>query len=190
MKKLIIIIILLYSANVMAYNAKQLENDILLLQKQIETENKRLQPIIDMHKNAKLHANKFIQYNIKLDYDTAVQYGFFVEKYAKKRNINPNLIVAIIITESHAKIRAKSNVGAVGLMQIYYDVWKNEIGISEEELYDPETNVRYGTKILKYYLDRYDGNVVDALMGYNTGSRDKINMNYINKVLNTYFKIK
>lgn len=192
MKKLIIIALLLFLntyASASAYNLKQINQDITLLQQQLKIEKKRHQVLSNILELSEQHAKKFIRYNKKLDYNVALRYGLYIEKYARKRNLKSNLIVAIIITESHANYRAKSYVGAIGLMQIYYKVWKKEINLSQEQLYSPETNIRYGTKILKYYIDRYNGNIVDAVCAYNTGSKKKLNPNYTNKVLNMYFKM-
>lgn len=187
---LIIILILFCNTLCRGQTIEQLQQEVDILKQQIEVEKNNLEPILDMADQAKDHAKKFTLYNDKLNYEDALKYGFYVEVYARKRNLDPDLVVAIIITESHANYLVESSVGAIGLMQIHYKVWKKVIDLSKKELFEPKTNIRYGTKILKYYLDRYDGNVVDAVRAYNTGSRKKLNPNYTTKVLNTYFNIK
>jgi len=72
--------------------------------------------------------------------------------------IDPNLIAALMMTESGGHENALSPVGAVGLMQIMYGPW------------DPETNIRQGTAILASNLRRYSGRVDLALAGYNAGN--------------------
>jgi soluble lytic murein transglycosylase-like protein len=45
--------------------------------------------------------------------------------------------------------------------------WIKEIGQPGDNLFVPEINIRYGTSILKYYLDLERGNTVRALARYN-----------------------
>ena len=49
----------------------------------------------------------------------------------------------------------------------------NAASINEEtdnnDLYDPETNIKIGTSYLAYLIELYDGNIVLALTAYNAG---------------------
>ncbi|MEJ2133492.1 MAG: lytic transglycosylase domain-containing protein [Gammaproteobacteria bacterium] len=45
--------------------------------------------------------------------------------------------------------------------------WKRELGRNEDNLIKVDTNVRYGTAILAYYLENAQGDLVRALAGYN-----------------------
>ena len=74
------------------------------------------------------------------------------EAYRKK--VPPALVFGVMLTEN-AEFRssARSNVGAVGLMQIYPKVWVPTLGKHfGTNLRDDETNVRYGVHILSHYL--------------------------------------
>lgn len=42
-------------------------------------------------------------------------------------------------------------------------------GFTPTDLYEPETNVRFGTWYLRYLLDRFSGDVATALLAYNAG---------------------
>jgi soluble lytic murein transglycosylase-like protein len=57
--------------------------------------------------------------------------------------------------------------------------WLDEIGHADDNLFVVETNLRLGCTILKYYLDRSNGDVRRALNRYN-GSRKR---KYSDKVL-------
>ena len=79
-----------------------------------------------------------------------------------------SLVVGVIEHES----RFQGNVGEKyrGLMQISTskDVLKF-VGVSKDELWDEKTNIRCGVKMLRYYLEKSEGNVERALCMYGCG---------------------
>ncbi|WP_096084836.1 lytic transglycosylase domain-containing protein [Agaribacterium haliotis] len=91
---------------------------------------------------------------------------------AKRADVPPEFVLAVIEVESRFDPYAVSRVGAQGLMQVM-PFWKNEIGREQDNLIDPVTNLRYGCTILKYYHDRAKGSWVEALARYN-GSYGKL----------------
>ena len=102
------------------------------------------------------------------------EYAQYVETYAEKYGVPETLIYAVIRTESSFDSGAVSRAGAVGLMQMMPETFQwltDEILFDHLEsgmLYDPETNVRYGTYYLSYLYDRY-GDWDLALAAYNGG---------------------
>ena len=88
-----------------------------------------------------------------------------IHQEAKKQGLDPHLVLAVIDVESNFNRHAKSHVGAQGLMQVM-PFWKKEYGDESDDLYNPKVNIRYGCKILRYYLDRYK-EPVKALAAYN-----------------------
>jgi len=103
---------------------------------------------------------------------------------AKRANIQPELVLAVIQTESAFDRFALSYVGAQGYMQVM-PFWKNEIGRPEDNLMDTRTNLRYGCTILKHYLDREKGDWIRALARDN-GSLGRTK--YPEKVMNYWQK--
>lgn len=101
-------------------------------------------------------------------------YEPYVTVYAEKYGVPKNLIYSVIRTESDFESGAVSRVGAIGLMQIMPDTFKwltDDILFEHMEvgmLYDPETNIRYGTYYLSYLYDRY-GDWDLAITAYNGG---------------------
>lgn len=89
-----------------------------------------------------------------------------VHREATAAGVKPELVLAVIETESHFDRFAISPVGAMGIMQIM-PFWKNEIGRPEDNLIDAATNLRYGCIILKHYIDIADGRLAEALARYN-----------------------
>ncbi len=99
---------------------------------------------------------------------------------AKRANLHPELVLAVIEVESNFDRWAISVVGARGLMQIM-PFWLDEIGRPGDDLFEPATNLRMGCTILRHYLDKEKGDLTRALGRYN-GSLGR--MKYPNKVYN------
>ncbi|GEQ22869.1 hypothetical protein CBU02nite_33750 [Clostridium butyricum] len=85
---------------------------------------------------------------------------------SKKYGISESLILAVIKQESDFDSTCTSSVGASGLMQIMPGNYSH-LGISNP--YDVDQNVNGGTKLLREYLDKYNGDIQMALMAYNGG---------------------
>lgn len=103
-----------------------------------------------------------------------LKYTAYVERYASEYGIQPTLVYAVIKTESGFRADAVSNVGARGLMQIMEDTFdwiKFRLGDEETEyydMYDPETNIRYGCYLLGFLLDEF-GQTDVAMAAYHAG---------------------
>ena len=102
------------------------------------------------------------------------EYSEYVTVYSQQYGVPETLIFSVIRTESSFDSGAVSSVGAVGLMQLLPDTFTwltDEILFEHLEtgmLYDPETNIRYGTYYLSRLYDRY-GRWDLALAAYNGG---------------------
>jgi soluble lytic murein transglycosylase len=97
-----------------------------------------------------------------------------VHKESREQGVDPRLIIALIATESSFRSRAKSRVGARGLMQIRL-LAAQEIAREmrlpwrgADSLYDPAINVRMGTYYLAKMQRRF-GDLGLALTAYNIG---------------------
>ena len=93
-------------------------------------------------------------------------YGPTLKAEAKKRNISLPLLVAVIAVESNGNPKARSHVGAGGLMQLMPQTAKR-FGVTDR--YQPGQNIRGGATYLDWLLKRYQGDAVLALAGYNAG---------------------
>lgn len=103
---------------------------------------------------------------------------------ARRVDIEPELVLAVIEVESHFDEFAISVSGARGLMQVM-PFWLNEIGISDQNLFKIRTNLRMGCTILRYYIDMEPDDLGRALARYN-GSLGKTR--YPNKVVRALHK--
>ena len=85
---------------------------------------------------------------------------------ARRVQIEPELVLAVIEVESAFDEYAISVAGARGLMQVM-PFWLDEIGISDRNLFKVRTNLRMGCTILRYYMDMEPDDLGRALARYN-----------------------
>lgn len=104
------------------------------------------------------------------------KYEEYVDYYAGKYDIDPLMLYAFIRTESNFDPQAESHAGARGLMQITevtFDWIKSKIAPTEaltfDDLYDPETNIRFGSYFVSYCLLRYQDDLSTAAAAYHSG---------------------
>jgi soluble lytic murein transglycosylase len=104
-----------------------------------------------------------------------LRYESIVRTHAKNYDLPPALLAAVIYTESKFDASARSDAGAVGLMQLLPETAQ---GIATRtgghrfvvsDLLDPEINVRYGSWYLRNLLNRYDDDLPTALAAYHAG---------------------
>ncbi|MDX8410282.1 MAG: lytic transglycosylase domain-containing protein [Mariprofundaceae bacterium] len=99
------------------------------------------------------------------DRDEVANIAALVHRHATRFDLSPELVLAVMAVESNFDRFAVSRAGARGLMQVM-PFWKRDIGSADDNLFDLETNIRYGCAILKIYLDRH-GKTATALAAYN-----------------------
>ena len=106
-----------------------------------------------------------------------LEYEQIVRGHARNYELDPALLAAVIYQESKFRANAKSDAGAIGLMQLQPETAKGiaiRTGGSRfqtSDLYNPEINVRYGSWYLRHLLDKYDDERT-ALAAYNAGQRN------------------
>lgn len=95
-----------------------------------------------------------------LIYDSAARY-----------NLPANYIAGIMGLESGGDPTAGSPAGAMGLMQLIQSTANQMAGrkLSSEEVYDPETNVDLGCKLLRQLWDKYNADPIKMAFAYNAG---------------------
>ena len=102
-------------------------------------------------------------------------YREIIIREARRRKIDPYLVAGLIRQESMFLPGAVSPTGAVGLMQLMPATARQlarQAGlgnITTARLKDPEINIKLGTMYLAAMLERYGGNVTEALVAYNAG---------------------
>ena len=104
----------------------------------------------------------------------------YIDGMCEHYNLNYNLVKSVISTESHWNHKAKSNAGALGLMQIMR-ACATDYKTPHREMYDPYVNVTIGIKYLAKLTKKFE-NTPTALVGYNEGPRyaENYKVDYIN----------
>lgn len=90
----------------------------------------------------------------------------YIVESSKRYSIDPLLIYAQMHQESGFKKKARSNKGASGLMQLM-PATARRFGVTD--IYHPKQNIDAGVKYMRWLLDKFGGDVVLALAGYNAG---------------------
>ncbi len=103
-----------------------------------------------------------------------VCYKGYIDEYANKNGLEPAFVLAVINTESGFYKYAKSNKGAMGLMQLMPSTAEAvaiEMGVesfSPEDLYIPEINIMLGCNYLNYLFNKFETKE-EVLFAYNAG---------------------
>jgi hypothetical protein len=124
-----------------------------------------------------------------------IPYGELIYAKAKKYDVDPALVAAVIEQESRFKPRARSHVGAKGLMQLMPRTGR---WMGARDLYSPEQNIDAGVKYIKYLDKRFNGDIRKIIAAYNGGEGNVKRYNgippfretrqYVKKVLHNYDK--
>lgn len=103
-----------------------------------------------------------------------VEYEEYIRTYAQENGIPPAYAAAVILAESSYRPEVVSSADARGLMQLLPSTgkWiagKYDDAFSEEDLFDPQTNIKYGCWYLGFLMDRYDGDMRCSSSAYHAG---------------------
>jgi len=103
--------------------------------------------------------------NVQKSYNPG-RYDKKIVSIARRYNVDPHLIKAIIQTESDFDHLAVSKHGAQGLMQLM-PATARELRVFDP--FNPQENIDGGTRYFRTILDTFDGNVELSLAAYNAG---------------------
>jgi soluble lytic murein transglycosylase len=103
-----------------------------------------------------------------------LKHGDSLKAAALRENLDPALVAALVCQESTFDERAKSVVGARGLMQIMPYTGKplaRELGMryTPKMLHEPTTSLTFGTRYFRQMMERFNARPEAALAAYNAG---------------------
>ncbi len=125
--------------------------------------------------------------------------GIFADEIgaaAQRYKLPPQLIRAVMMTESGGNPLVLSNKGAVGLMQLL-PATAREMGV--DDIHDVAQNLMGGTRFLRVLANRFDGDLVKVLSAYHAGSTRVLGRDatpfaatddYVRKVLRLYYQLR
>jgi len=104
-----------------------------------------------------------------------IKYEFDILKNAKKYNIDPRFLLAIMKQESAFRSSARSPAGARGLLQLVYDTaikYKDEAGyanLQPDDLYASSVNIAIGSIYISKLKGEFDNMYEAIAASYNAG---------------------
>ena len=142
---------------------------------QLRGETRRLQEELDEVRgnldlaNAQLeNARRVIHYSSQ--YRISAALASSILDIALAEGIEPELAFRLVRVESEFNPRAVSPVGAIGLTQLMPATARYfQKGVTREQLFEPETNLRIGFRYLRTLIRQNKGDVQLALLVYNRG---------------------
>jgi hypothetical protein len=136
--------------------------------RKLENELSNTQGELDMVKAQFDRANRIIEYSRRYDIGAGMASSIF--DAALGEGIDPDLAFRLVRLESEFNPKARSSVGAIGLTQLMPSTARlYQKGVTADDLYDGDTNLKIGFRYLRNLLTLYKGNVEVALVAYNRG---------------------
>lgn len=137
--------------------ARRLQNELATAKGELDMVSARLE-----------RAKDVMSYSNRYDISAGMAASIFDAALAE--GIDPDLAFRLVRLESDFNPRAKSPVGAIGLTQLMYTTaTQYRKGVSVDDLYDRDINLRIGFKYLRNLMKLYGNNVEIALVAYNRG---------------------
>jgi soluble lytic murein transglycosylase len=126
------------------------------------------------------------------------RYDSLIMQHSYNHGVDPSLVKAVMKAESNFNPQALSQKGAQGLMQLMPDTARH---MSVYDPFDPDDNIRGGTRYLRLLDETFQGNLELILAAYNAGpnrvKEHKMNVppieetrNFIKRVKHYYNKLK
>ena len=122
------------------------------------------------------YAKAIAGFNPKLSRAEAESIACFILEYSERYDLDPRLVVAVILAESHFRVGATSRKGAMGLGQLMPGT---AAGLGVTDPYDPHQNLVGSVRLIRGHLDRLSGgarwsqltwgDLALALASYNAG---------------------
>ncbi len=129
---------------------------------------------------------------------TREEFDEYIRNAARRYRVPEALVWAVMHAESNFNPQAVSRVGASGLMQLMPETAEE---MFVKDIFDVRENIEGGTRYLRVLANRFDGDMVKMIAGYNAGPHavEKYGGNippyretqaYVRKVLRLYYQYK
>ena len=95
-------------------------------------------------------------------------FGDLIYATSRRHEVNPTVVAAMVRAESNFDPRAVSPKGAMGLLQLM-PATARRFGLEQARVFEPEANLEAGVRYFRWLGERFAGDLVLALAGYNAG---------------------
>jgi len=95
-------------------------------------------------------------------------FGELIYETSRRHQVNPGLVAAMVRVESAFDPQAVSPKGAMGLLQLMPATAKR-FGLSGSQVFEPVSNLDAGVRYVKWLGERFTGDLILVLAGYNAG---------------------
>jgi soluble lytic murein transglycosylase-like protein len=131
-----------------------------------ESIEKQMQSVAKQRESLRQQAGTVIPVQAECEPIEEEKVGPLIESAAKAQALPAKLLRAVIAQESGFHSCAVSDKGAQGLMQLM-PATAGQLGV--KDAFDPKANVDAGSKLLRALLEKYKGDLPQALGAYNAG---------------------
>jgi soluble lytic murein transglycosylase len=130
-----------------------------------------VQELADVQEAERLGVARFMKDSTALWGDERRRVEAAIVRESRRNGLDPLMVAAVIQVESHFDPFAVSGVGARGLMQLMPPTaqWLLARNLKPAHLFNPVLNIELGTLYLAQLLDRFGGDMNQALIAYNAG---------------------
>lgn len=115
------------------------------------------------------------------------RYLTIIQYEATRAGLDPQIVLSLVTVEGAFNKYAIGTSGERGMMQIM-PFWRKQVGNSTHDLFDVQTNIRYGCTILRYYLQKENGDLTRALARYNGALKVPNYAGYPQRIFKAYNK--
>ena len=144
--------------------ATVVQAEVVELKREVDRANARLEQVQLRLERMKAVVRYSGLYGVPADLAGAIH------DIALAEGIHPSLGFQLVKVESSFKSGARSNRGAIGYTQLLLNTARfYDAEITEQSLYDRDTNLRIGFRFLKDLLGQFDEDLNMALLAYNRG---------------------
>ena len=172
-----LVILMLFFEGLYMSTKHMLDGMIIEENRRIEQVRQKSTELVDAEAVTALRIKaRIMQLQPRLDLLLVDKITFAILRESKCFNLSPSLVLHLIYEETIPKFSpmSTSKIGAIGLMQVRYEIHCKEIpalnSLRQEHLYRIDENVHFGCMILRKYLDMSD-DLTEALHRY-VGGKD------------------
>ncbi len=142
---------------------------LMRIERVLDDETPTPKPVLEAVEEMAANAGAFTwRFDATVKLEPTMPYVELIMATAKRNDLNPRLVAAVMGAESAYRPRAVSHKGARGLMQLM-PATAARFGLESHQVFEPAANLEAGSRYLAWLGDHFDGDLRLMLAGYNAG---------------------